>query len=318
MVVAVVVAWVALAVFVVVAWNRISTAKAWRVTALLLSLGFSLLHQLLFATIADDAFVGFRYALNLADGYGPVFNPGDRVEGYTDFLWMIVIALPRAMFGGDVETAAVLLGILTTFGCVLLAYAATNRIVDRALPEGVQSRPAVGVAAAVLTAGASGLAVYGPSGMETPLFVLLVLAICYALAVRRPVVAGVLAAAAVMTGPEGLVVALLAAGALAIEAVRGRRSWWAPAGFSLGALVFLVPWTAWRVTFYHHMLPNPLVARFEDWDPAAGWPYVSGFALSHQGFLLIGVIALVALAVRRGIYPKPVRCCGCPSRSCSA
>src|SRR5436309_3119107 len=30
----------------------------------------------------DDAFINFRYAANLAAGLGPVFNPGERVEGY--------------------------------------------------------------------------------------------------------------------------------------------------------------------------------------------------------------------------------------------
>ncbi|RKX21336.1 MAG: hypothetical protein DRP51_04400, partial [Candidatus Zixiibacteriota bacterium] len=36
----------------------------------------------------DDAFITFRYAENLADGYGLVFNPGgEPVEGYSNFLW---------------------------------------------------------------------------------------------------------------------------------------------------------------------------------------------------------------------------------------
>ena len=34
----------------------------------------------------DDAFISFRYAHNLSGGDGPVYNPGERVEGYTCFL----------------------------------------------------------------------------------------------------------------------------------------------------------------------------------------------------------------------------------------
>ena len=35
----------------------------------------------------DDAFVSFRYAENLINGYGLVFNPGEPpVEGYTNIL----------------------------------------------------------------------------------------------------------------------------------------------------------------------------------------------------------------------------------------
>src|SRR5436189_992982 len=48
----------------------------------------------------DDAFISFRYAQNLAEGNGLVFNPGERVEGYTNFLWVLLLA------AGDVLGAA--------------------------------------------------------------------------------------------------------------------------------------------------------------------------------------------------------------------
>ena len=258
MVYAVVGAWFVLAAIAVSTWNRIGTVSGWRGFVLALTLGLSLLHQLLFATVTEDALISFRYAQNIADGNGPVFNPGERVEGYTNFLWLVLIALPRAAFGADVERAAVFLGVLATLGCVLLTYVLVNRIVARA---GGEERPAIGVAAAVLTAAAGGLAMYGPSGSEVPLYVLLQLGILYSLVAHRPVVAGVLAAAAVMTCPEGLVLGVLAGGWLVGAAVRKQRTWWAPAGYALGALVFLVPWTAWRVTFYQHYIPAPVAAR---------------------------------------------------------
>ena len=44
--------------------------------------------------ILDDAFITFRYSENLANGHGPVWNPGeDPVEGYTSFIWMALMAL---------------------------------------------------------------------------------------------------------------------------------------------------------------------------------------------------------------------------------
>ncbi|VVJ23715.1 Uncharacterised protein [Amycolatopsis camponoti] len=299
MVYAVVVAWLVLATIVVLTWTRLDTDRGWRGFVLTLTLGLSLLHQLLFATITEDALVSFRYAQNIADGNGPVFNPGERVEGYTNFLWLILIALPRAAFGVDVQTAAVAFGVLSALGCVLVAYLLVNRIVAAADPE---PRPAIGVAAAVLTASAGGLAVYGPSGSEVPLFVLLLLAVCYSLAARRPVVAGVLAAFCVMTSPEGLVVAVLGGLWLAGAALKKKHSWWAPVGYVLGALVFLIPRLAWRATFYQHFVPAPLAVKLGGpfgSQVAAGWPYLSGFALAHQGFLLLGLVAAVALLLRR-------------------
>ena len=43
--------------------------------------------------IQDDAFISFRYAKNLIEGNGLVFNVGERVEGYTNFLWTILLSL---------------------------------------------------------------------------------------------------------------------------------------------------------------------------------------------------------------------------------
>ncbi len=36
----------------------------------------------------DDAMISMRYARNLAAGHGPVWNPGERVEGFTNPLWV--------------------------------------------------------------------------------------------------------------------------------------------------------------------------------------------------------------------------------------
>ncbi|KFU81145.1 hypothetical protein SAMN04489729_4678 [Amycolatopsis lurida] len=299
MVIALVVAWLLVAVFVLVAWPKISADKTWRAFALMLTLGFSLVHQLMFSTIAEDAYITFRYVQNIADGNGPVFNPGERIEGYANFLWMIVVALPKAAFGADIETSAVVLGVLATLGAVLLAHVTVNRVVARAAGE---ARPASGVAAAVLVAGAGGLAAYGGSGTETPLFVLLVFGVFASLAARRPVVAGVLVAFAMMTRPAGFLLAVLVGIWLAAAASRGRYTWWSPVGWLLGGLVFAAPWIAWRVTYYDHVLPPSAVIPFDVGLSAridGGWRYLSGFSLAHQGFLLLGLIAVVALLLRR-------------------
>ncbi|WP_342667784.1 hypothetical protein [Amycolatopsis nigrescens] len=302
----VVTGWLLLGVLLVVAWPRIAADRAVRTGALLLTLAFSLVHQLLFAAVPPDAFITFRYAQNIADGNGAVFNAGERVEGYASFLWTVLIALPKTLFGSDIAATASVLSVCCALGCVLLAYLVVNRIVAGA----ERGSPALGVVAAALTAGTSGLAAYGASGTETPLFLLLVLGICYALAGGHPVVAGVLAALVLMTALEGAVLVLVAGLWLALNATRERLSWWAPAGYTLGALVLAVPWTAWRMTYYGHLTPNWLVAESGD-DLAArlasGWPYLTGFSLLHQGFLLLALIAVVVLARWRGAGDKAAR-----------
>lgn len=47
-----------------------------------------------FFSLLDDAMISMRYAKNLANGHGLVWNPGGaRVEGYTNFLWVLWMAL---------------------------------------------------------------------------------------------------------------------------------------------------------------------------------------------------------------------------------
>ena len=43
--------------------------------------------------IQDDAFISFRYAENFARGAGLVWNAGERVEGYTNFLWTMLMGV---------------------------------------------------------------------------------------------------------------------------------------------------------------------------------------------------------------------------------
>ena len=41
----------------------------------------------------DDAYISFSYAKNLASGRGLVFSEGMLVEGYSNFLWVVLTAL---------------------------------------------------------------------------------------------------------------------------------------------------------------------------------------------------------------------------------
>ena len=56
--------------------------------------------------LTDDAFISFRYARNLLEGNGLVFNPGERVEGYSNFLWVLELAALWGAFGLRPEQVA--------------------------------------------------------------------------------------------------------------------------------------------------------------------------------------------------------------------
>lgn len=44
--------------------------------------------------LQDDTYIGLRYSRNLTEGHGLVFNPGERVEGYTNFSWVMLSTIP--------------------------------------------------------------------------------------------------------------------------------------------------------------------------------------------------------------------------------
>src|SRR5260221_4689119 len=51
--------------------------------------------------VQDDAYVSFRYARNFVRGDGLVYNVGEPVEGYTNFLWTTLAAVPLAAGADD-------------------------------------------------------------------------------------------------------------------------------------------------------------------------------------------------------------------------
>ncbi|MDP7112692.1 MAG: hypothetical protein QGH45_12050 [Myxococcota bacterium] len=67
--------------------------------------------------LIDDAFISLRYADNLLAGHGLVFNPGERVEGYSNFLWVLLLAAAGGL-GLEMPAASQWLGGLFGVGLV--------------------------------------------------------------------------------------------------------------------------------------------------------------------------------------------------------
>ncbi len=68
--------------------------------------------------LTDDAFINFRYVRNLLEGHGLVFNPGERVEGYSNFLWTLELAFIWRTLGIPPEAAAPWLSVAFTAGTI--------------------------------------------------------------------------------------------------------------------------------------------------------------------------------------------------------
>src|SRR5438552_5641952 len=164
-------------VLLVYLWPRAGRVKGWTAVSLALIAGLSLAHQAIFHTLADDAFITFRYALNFATGNGIVFNPGERVEGYSNFLFLVLLAALKHFWDADIETAARALGVAASVATILATYR-----LARALTSG---NGHAGLAAALFVAASGAFAAWGPSGMETSVFALLVTLIALAVSSER-------------------------------------------------------------------------------------------------------------------------------------
>ncbi|MGK4008093.1 hypothetical protein WMF31_36080 [Sorangium sp. So ce1036] len=114
----------------------------------------------------DDAYISYRYARNFARGMGLVYNAGERIEGYTNFLWTVLLA-GGIKLGLDPDAVAKVLGGLAACGSLGALYVLSNRL----RPLGVIPCVATWLFASSIVQ--SGYAVFG---LETPLFILLVLA----------------------------------------------------------------------------------------------------------------------------------------------
>jgi arabinofuranosyltransferase len=73
--------------------------------------------------IQDDAFISFNYAQNFLSGHGLTWNSGEyeRVAGYTNFLWTIMIAAAMSL-GLDPVPASMILGIFFSAGTLYFSY----------------------------------------------------------------------------------------------------------------------------------------------------------------------------------------------------
>ncbi|MFM8302859.1 MAG: hypothetical protein ACKOA9_00955 [Actinomycetota bacterium] len=250
----------------------------------------TVLNGLLYRTDAEDAYITYRYSLNLAEGHGPVFNAGERVEGYSNFLWMSVLALVHAAAGIRIEQVARALGLLVAVLAVLV-----TRHLALILTRG--NRP-VASWCALVVACAGPFAAYAMSGLETPLFVLLVVTLLVLLTQERLILAGLVGALATMTRPDGLVVFSAAALWLVWGDRSARRKVQDLLRAVLPFVIVVVSWTVWRVAYYGYLVPNALAAKTGGvgigTHVAEGRSYLNGALTESWPWALLVVAALTA------------------------
>ena len=267
---------------------------------LLASLAVAVLHFDLLQFFCDDAYISFRYSRNLAEGHGLVYNPGEYVEGYTNFLWVLWIAL-GFLVGIDAEPLSLVSGIVLFAATAWLAMQTARRWFERSWAF---------AAVPVLWLACLGpMILWSSSGLETILFTTLVLVAVLAYqrgfdTVRGLALAGVCYALATMVRPDGVVFGGAAGLHLVISGSLSRpRSWSAlgrrAAALAGGFLVVFGPFMLWRYSYYDDWLPNTFyVKKGSVTGPYLGSAYLRSFLTEYPALCALSVIGgIVALTV---------------------
>ncbi len=247
--------------------------------------------------VCDDAYISFRYARNLLRGDGLVFNVGEYVEGYTNFLWVLELAGIWALTGIRPEYAAPVLSEVLTVGTGVV-------IAAMALRSPVQSPWARWTAplAVLLFATNRSVAVWATSGLEVRQFTFFLTLGLYALSRWRDgdrwLVWGSLSlAAATLTRPEGMLlgpILLLWAG---LDHWRlGRVTLRAALSAALPFMLIIGAHLLWRHAYYGEWLPNTYYAKSVRpwWD--AGGMFLAVAAIEHALYLLLPLALVGAVA----------------------
>lgn len=279
-----------------------------RVSSLLLAAGiagavaiFLLQVVLIFDYTVDDAFISYRYAESLANGMGLVFNEGEQVEGYTNFLWVLMLA-GAAKLGAGPEMASKALGLAFAFGTMAVAW-----LLGRALRQ--PPHAIVGLTALALLAVNPAFASWAVGGLETMSMAFFVtLGVYLYLKEQRggaPLSALPLLAAA-LTRPEGF-------GLWAVTMIHRLIVRWRSSPQDRTSIqkelafvgLFLVPYVAfltWRLAYYGALLPNTYYARGGGGieQLRGGLLYGFHFATEPANIVFWLIVPFVWLAWRKG------------------
>lgn len=311
---------------VVLAWRRLGALAVPPAARRLLApamLAASLVigYRMVFDQLAlfDDAYISFRYARNFALGHGLVWNVGERVEGYTNFLWTLAIGLVVRITSIEAPLVG-LWGSIAVFGGCLIAALGLGRDLAIGTARGAapHSPAPLHVPVAVLLLATSPLfTAYGSTGMETGACALLLLAgtrfmvrepsprnlalagsILIALAATR-LDCGLFYAAGSGVVGAGLLRTLRAARQAGEPlpwraALRSGLAWAAP----FSALVLLL---LWKLAWYGDVLPNTFYAKSGGSSRLdQGLLYLATFLLGEQAWLaLLAGAALCAIPALR-------------------
>ena len=226
----------------------------------------------------DDAYISFRYAANFLAGKGLVYNAGEHVEGYTNFLWVMILAFFKGVFGLDFVFFSRLLGVLS--GSVIFI------LLVFLFKQSFKTTPPVLLFSLFIMLSSNlSLPYWAISSLETAAFSCIVL-VSIATEYKYPRITPALLIIATLLRPEGVIIFA----AIFINRFIAERK--VPWFFSLLYITPLLPFMAFKIWYYGSVFPNPFYAK-----SGTGLEYIkSGFEYAWFFARSIGVYGIVFLA----------------------
>ena len=249
----------------------------------------------------DDAYISFRYAVNLTHGHGLVFNPGQRVEGESNPLWVLLLAAAQTAHL-PLPAASYLLGVLCLLATISITHVLSIRLGLSPLIAGVTT--ATAALSTDLVAGAT-------MGLEGGLYAALLLAVVVLWNAEGLANAWLVLAilGLATTRPEGIVIGTVLSLARLFRSFAGR---WSPrlAGSTaaLGGIALLELTRHW---YYGSWAPTSVTAKRDiGYSPLSSavyhMPGGAVYLLSRGGapLVLAALSALLAATALRRSYTE--------------
>ena len=211
----------------------------------------------------DDSYITYRYARNILAGNGFVFNSGEHVLGTTTPLYTLLLVLLAIPFGGadaNFPFLSYVLNALIDGGTCLLLYKFGKKI----------HSPLLGLATALAFALAPYSVTFSIGGLETSLYVFLIIVTGYTYLKERFEWSAFLAALAFLTRPDALILILpLVIDFLlkTYQSLKGNHGFWSKKEIRQllrVGILFTIPCAIWyliAVPYFGSLFPNSITAK---------------------------------------------------------
>jgi len=246
-----------------------------------------------FPFMLDDPFITFRYAANWASGHGIVWNQNEYVEGYSNFLFLVLL-VPFARFGLDLYYVSKILSIFFGLAALVLTYLLSRKHFQHELRL-------VHFIAPLLLATSAHFTLWSVGGLETTLFAFLVLLLCLVLTsssgMARHILLSIVLFLLSVTRPEGPMFACIAVIVALVESAQARAHRWSPFSWLPLYSLFYGGYLTWRYFYYGDFVPNTYYVKISGGADRLldGLRYLGAFFMSHGSLFLVSAIFAIAI-----------------------